>query len=93
VKLPYSCHCGRRWSALGEAHCAADGCHEQFSTVRHFDRHRMNGACVWPAALYRRDGQPFLRLVERAGGPTWVDFEERPKEAYTPVIVATKGVR
>ena len=91
MKLPYCCHCGRRWGRLSEAHCAA--CHEQFSTVANFDQHRMKGECVWPAALYTRNGEPRQRLVERAGGPTWVGFEERPKEAYTPVIVAPRGVR
>lgn len=94
VKLQYHCHgCGRHWSGLSEAHCAADGCHEHFSGVTHFDTHRVNGVCVWPGGIYHSAGRPYLRLVERPGGPTWVSFEERPKDMCRPVIVTRKGVR
>jgi hypothetical protein len=42
--------CGRcpaRWGGANTSHCAA--CHETFSTVANFDRHRLGGACLPPA--------------------------------------------
>lgn len=38
VNLPHRCGCGVRWSGYKTAHCCA--CHETFSTVSNFDRHR-----------------------------------------------------
>jgi hypothetical protein len=32
------CGCGAAWTGLGMAHCTV--CHETFSTVSNFDRHR-----------------------------------------------------
>lgn len=37
-KLPHQCGCGRRWTGFKTAHCT--GCHETFTTVANFDRHR-----------------------------------------------------
>jgi len=92
VNLRFSCRdCGRRWNGRNEAHCAT--CHEHFSAPDNFTRHRVDGVCAWPGGVYRGPGRPYLRLAERAGGPTWVSFDERSKDvAYTPVITPG-GVR
>jgi hypothetical protein len=44
-----TCRCGARWTGLSRAHCAA--CHDTFTTVTNFDRHRRNGRCVDPASV------------------------------------------
>ncbi len=31
--------CDATWTGLAMTHCAADGCHETFSTLRNFDAH------------------------------------------------------
>lgn len=51
TRLPHSCGCGKRWggSPDGPAHCS--GCHETFSTVGNFDRHRREFACRPPAEI------------------------------------------
>lgn len=74
--------CGRRWTALGEAHCAV--CHRHFTTYRAFDLHlsvSRDGEQVThrdPAMMIDRYDQPRLVLVERRFGPTWAWPGERP---------------
>lgn len=71
------CRCGREWDALGAAHCTV--CHEHFSTVGNFDRHRRTGHCQHPASLTDRHGQPVLKPVAGRYGVTWVGAAERPQ--------------
>ncbi|MCW2899963.1 MAG: hypothetical protein JWO67_2228 [Streptosporangiaceae bacterium] len=73
-----SCKCGRKWSGLNQAHCAS-GCHEHFSTVSHFDKHRATGHCQHPAAIRDRNGEPVLRASDGPFGITWVSAKERPE--------------
>jgi hypothetical protein len=53
--------CGSTWTALGAAHCAAEGCHQTFSAVSLFDRHRYvtrdHGGCVAPAEMMDKGKQ------------------------------------
>lgn len=54
--------CPSTWTAPGAAHCAAQGCHQTFTSVGLFDRHRSpvgaHGSCREPLAigLEFRDG-------------------------------------
>lgn len=55
-RLPHVCRCGVRWGGWKTAHCTA--CHETFSTVANFDKHRQGPhsdvtprICVPPAAV------------------------------------------
>lgn len=43
---PHSCRCGRRWTGLNTAHCTT--CHNTFSGVTGFDKHRKDGECINP---------------------------------------------
>jgi hypothetical protein len=56
--LPHSCKCGKRWAGSATAHCPS--CHETFTVVSAFDRHRRGGSCVDPAGIglhsYQRIG-------------------------------------
>lgn len=45
-----TCHC-RFGSGLKTAHCAADGCHRNFTTPANFDRHRQHGECLAPETV------------------------------------------
>ena len=58
------CGCGETWSGTTAAHCAASGCHQTFTTVANFDRHRRGGACQQPTSVG-------LRLAARAGYQAW----------------------
>lgn len=51
---PPLCRCGKHWSSLVWAHCSV--CHETFSRVRNFDRHRKNGVCTFGNTLVEIDG-------------------------------------
>jgi hypothetical protein len=64
------CNCGRTWTGLSQAHCSS-GCHEHFSSVTGFDRHRATGRCVPPEAVRRSDGGPYFKAVEGPFGVTW----------------------
>ncbi len=61
-----TCRCGARWTALGVAHCAADGCHQTFSGPAAFDQHRSSagphGSCQRPADLVNSRGERLLFL-------------------------------
>lgn len=81
--------CGREWTELGDAHCAA--CHRHFSSDSAFDAHQRidhrpckdhphsrcyaRSVCQDPGALYKRDGTPRLFLVETERGVTWSEPE------------------
>jgi hypothetical protein len=73
--------CGRRWNALGQAHCAQ--CHAHFGSDTAFDLHlgRIPASgpppCRNPAKLTKRDGTP--RLVLRDG--VWVKPTADPEWA------------
>lgn len=41
-----TCRCGAEWTGMLTAHCGS--CHETFSAVGPFDRHRKGGACNPP---------------------------------------------
>lgn len=44
--LPHNCQCGARWAGANTSHCG--NCHDTFSGVSTFDRHRRDGRCVAP---------------------------------------------
>lgn len=49
-KLPHACqHCGARWGGINTGHCKAAGCHQTFSGITAFDKHRAGGKCKHPA--------------------------------------------
>ena len=51
----FSCGgCDHRWSGLQLCHCAA--CHETFTTINAFDRHRDTDRCRRPKFAKRSDG-------------------------------------
>lgn len=56
--------CGARWTRAGACHCA--GCHETFSSLSGFERHRRRGVCLDPAVcgLVRKS-------AGKAGGFMW----------------------
>lgn len=59
-----TCGCGREWTGANQAHCPT--CHEHFSTVALFDRHRAGeGGCKDPAML--RDRHAALALPGKEG--------------------------
>lgn len=80
--------CGRHWTGLAQAHCAATGCHQHFSTVANFDRHRPGGHCQPPGDVHGRDGQPLLKPVVNRFGITWVQNRERPDDIGQDVDAA-----
>lgn len=41
--------CPTRWTGLKISHCGS--CHQTFSSVRHFDRHRRDGRCLDPESV------------------------------------------
>jgi hypothetical protein len=55
--------CGAVWNGTAAAHCG--GCHETFSTVGNFDKHRRNGTCLDPVAAG-------LHLNTTRGYPVWM---------------------
>ena len=75
------CLCGRKWHSLTQAHCSS-GCHQHFSTVANFDKHRPgSGGCQDPAALTNRKGEPVFKAVKDVWGITWKSAVERPEQA------------
>lgn len=49
-ELPHTCaKCTNRWSGANTAHCAT--CHNTFTGVAAFDKHRQNGKCAHPAEV------------------------------------------
>lgn len=72
-----NCNCGRNWTGLAQAHCTV--CHEHFSTVGNFDKHRGTGTCQHPADVATRRGEPVLKPVSNRFGVTWVGFGEHPR--------------
>ncbi len=61
--------CRREWSGLAQCHCAT--CHNHFSTVGNFDKHRVTGRCHIDTADLKQQYGPY--------GVTWVGAEERPE--------------
>lgn len=41
--------CPARWGGYNTSHCGA--CHETFSTVGNFEKHRVRGQCVDPSSV------------------------------------------
>jgi len=67
---------------LREAHCAA--CHRHFGSPWTFDQHRYRGRCEDPGERRGRNGDPMLRVEQRANGPVWVGAERRLGHRRTP---------
>ena len=97
VEEVWSCaDCGRKWSALEEAHCAA--CHHHFSSDSAFDTHqridhkscqvdgehgrvcRAVSVCRDPSTLLSKAGKPRLECVESPYGIVWARPGSRPPE-------------
>lgn len=57
--------CTQTWTGLKYAHCAS--CHETFSTVGNFDRHRRSGVCISPQGCG----------MTRTHTSVWVDAKKR----------------
>lgn len=74
--MPANCNCGRTWTGLSQAHCTI--CHEHFSTVANFDRHKPSrSGCMNPSTIVnRRTGKPVLKLSPGPLGGTWVGYGE-----------------
>ena len=77
VKPPYGCgRCDNRWGGLNTAHCGARNCHQTFTGIVAFDKHRAGSHaagtrhCVDPATLRDKHGQPVLVDAGR-GYPCW----------------------
>lgn len=72
--------CSKSWSGLNVSHCSA--CHETFSGVRLFDKHRVHygerGRCVDPATVTDLYGK---RIMWPDDNGTW-----RATEDYTAPI-------
>lgn len=50
AKLPHHCQsCPKRWGGLNTGHCKT--CHETFSGITAFDKHRVNGKCKHPSEV------------------------------------------
>ncbi|HEX6382227.1 MAG TPA: hypothetical protein VF180_13360 [Acidimicrobiia bacterium] len=76
--------CGMSWTGAGTSHCS--GCHETFTSLAAFDRHRRNFRCIPPAAL---------RMVphQRAWGIVW-SLPVRPEnKARLDALRAARGAR
>ena len=77
----YSCGgCENRWGGLAQAHCSQ--CHQLFSGITSFDRHRRNGKCLDPAKIKNADGELVLELRTNGVTPVWafptdIDYNER----------------
>jgi hypothetical protein len=75
-----ACKCGRQWTGLAEAHCPT--CHEHFSTVANFDRHRPGkGGCQPPSLMRGRDGDLVFRPSRGPYGITWRQNVDRRDQA------------
>lgn len=84
-----SCECGREWTGMSEAHCAAPGCHESFSTVANFDAHRVfredgdwnTRGCLNSAeidSLRSKSGRKLFDRSPRKAGYVWVGAGSNP---------------
>jgi hypothetical protein len=53
MNQPHLCGwCPRTWTGLKIAHCGGrGGCHQTFTVVTHFDKHRKTGKCVEPSKV------------------------------------------
>lgn len=65
--------CTNAWGGTAMAHCPT--CHETFSGITGFDRHRSNGRC-------RKPGSVGLELRTNGAAPVWafptdIDYNER----------------
>ena len=53
-------------------HCCGINCHRTFSSEQVFDAHRVEGACIDPATLFDKKGNPrFETFTDRAGCEVW----------------------
>lgn len=68
--LPHTCRCKKRWSGGQTPHCGS--CHNTFSGVATFDRHRRDGKCRTPE-------ESGLTLVPRRAYECWGTTEEPTK--------------
>lgn len=77
----YSCSgCDNKWGGLAQAHCSV--CHELFSGVTAFDRHRSRGHCLDPRKMKNTDDELIFELRTNGVAPVWafptdVDYNER----------------
>ncbi len=79
--MNYTCGgCSNTWGGLAMAHCSV--CHDTYSGITSFDRHRNRGKCVNPETYKNEDGE--LVFERRTSGkvpiwafPTDIDFAER----------------
>lgn len=77
----FSCSgCSNKWGGMAQAHCAS--CHELFSGVTAFDRHRSKGKCLAPGSMVNTEGEKVLELRTNGASPVWafptdVDFNAR----------------
>jgi hypothetical protein len=67
MNMGFTCSgCENTWTGANVAHCAAAECHQTFSTVTWFDKHRVRGKCVDPAKLKVKTGvhagEPLLKM-------------------------------
>ena len=72
-----TCNCGREWAGLNQAHCTV--CHEHFSTVNNFDKHRRTGTCQYPGTVTDRNGDPVLKPSANRFGVIWIGAGEHPR--------------
>jgi hypothetical protein len=77
--LRHTCKgCDASWTGLKMCHCSA--CHQTFSTVALFDRHRsfegQHGSCRDPATLIDRKGNPVMVLT----GGVWRGPQMTPEQ-------------
>ncbi|MHA7703421.1 FDXHR family putative zinc-binding protein [Mycobacterium sp. ML4] len=60
--------CGAWWTGLAAAHCS--GCHQSFTSVGAFDRHRKGFECCDPETLRTESGEPAFVVADRSW-PGW----------------------
>lgn len=58
--------CEATWTGLAAAHCPS--CHDTFSTVALFDRHRRGSACLDPSTVLDAAG---TRVMYRGADDMW----------------------
>lgn len=64
--------CGARWVQVASrtGHCC--GCHQTFASEKFFEAHRLDGTCLDPATILKKDGTPrFETFTDRAGCQVW----------------------
>lgn len=69
AKLQCYCKCGKGWNGYNTCHCTT--CHETFTGIAGFDKHRLAGKCLDPATMVwgtksKRAGQLVFRDAGRA---------------------------